>query len=166
MARSRPTAHCSKRDRRRGAVVVGHLSEAEIERLLCEQTVGRLGCSANGRTYVVPVSYVYDGSAIYGHSHEGLKLRMIRQNPDVCFEVDSIAGVSSWKSVVLRGRFEILQRDAAERAMRCFIGRLQPHLVDAAAAVDEILRQLVSLSLAQGVAYRINITEKSGRFEA
>ncbi len=146
--------------------MVGRLSDAEIERLLHEQTVGRLGCSAHGRTYVVPVSYVYDEGAIYGHTHDGLKLQMIRQNPDVCFEVDSIAGVSSWRSVVLRGRFEILERDAAARAMRCFIGRLQPHLAEAAAAEDGILRQLVDLSLAQGVAYRITITEKSGRFEA
>ena len=147
-------------------VVVGRLTEAEIERLLHEQTVGRLGCSADGRTYVIPLSYVYDEGAIYGHTSEGLKLQMIRHNPDVCFQVDAIAGVSSWRSVVLRGRFEVLARDAAARAMRSFLGRLQPHLAERAAADDDILRQLVELSLARGVAFRIAILEKSGRYEA
>ena len=146
--------------------MVGRLSETEIERLLHEQTVGRLGCSANGRTYVVPMSFVYDNGTIYGHTTEGLKLQMIRHNPDVCFQVDAIAGVSSWQSVVVRGRFEILDRDAAPRAMRCFLGRLQPHLAEAAASEDEILGQLVELSLDRGVAFRITIVEKSGRFEA
>ena len=145
--------------------MVGRLSDAEIERLLHEQTVGRLGCSANGRTYVVPMSFVYDNGAIYGHTAEGLKLQIVRHNPDVCFQVDAIAGVSSWRSVVLRGRFEILDKDAAPRAMRCFLGRLQPHLAKAAASEDEILRQLVELSLARGVAFRITIVEKTGRFE-
>ena len=146
--------------------MVGVLSEAEIDRLLHEQTVGRLGCSANGRTYVVPVSFVYEDGTIYGHTRDGLKLQMARRNPDVCFEVDAIAGVTSWRSVVVRGRFEILEKDAAARAMRCFLGRLQPHLAEAAAAEDEILRQLIEVSLSRGVAYRIRITEKSGRYEA
>lgn len=146
--------------------MVGRLSDAEIEKLLHEQTVGRLGCSAHGRTYVVPISFVYDGGSIYGHTSEGLKLQIVRQNPNVCFEVDAIAGVSSWRSVVIRGRFEVLAREPAARAMRCFLGKLQPHLAEGAASEEEILRQLVEVSLERGVAFRIAIQEMTGRFES
>jgi uncharacterized protein len=146
--------------------MIASLSDAEIDRLLHEQTVGHLGCSVNGRTYVVPVSYVFDGGALYGHTVEGLKLQMVRHNPEVCFQVDAIAGISSWRSVVIWGRFETLAADAASDAMRRFLGRLQPHLVDGNNAREQMIEQLVALALTRGVAYRIVVREKSGRYEA
>jgi len=146
--------------------MVGRLSDEEIERLLHEQTIGHLGCSANGRTYVLPMSFVYHDGTIYGHTAEGLKLQMLRVNPEVCFQVDAIAGVSSWRSVVLWGRFEILDAEKGAAAMRHFLGRLQPHLSEVEGAREQMLEQLVALSLTRGVAYRIVVREKSGRYEA
>jgi len=146
--------------------MVGRLSDEEMDRLLHEQTTGHLGCSARGRTYVVPMSFVYQDGVIYGHTAEGLKLQMLRVNPEVCFQVDAIAGVSSWRSVVVWGRFEVLDREHGAVAMRHFLGKLQPHLSDAAGAREQMLEQLVALSLTRGVAYRIVIKEKSGRYEA
>ena len=40
--------------------MLGSLSSKEIEDLLEAEVVARLGCHADGRTYVVPVSYTYD----------------------------------------------------------------------------------------------------------
>ena len=40
------------------------LTRAEIDQLLRERTVGRIGCHADGVTYVVPVIYAYDGEAV------------------------------------------------------------------------------------------------------
>ncbi len=37
----------------------GELNPEEIEQLLSAQLVGRIGCHADGTTYVVPVSYGY-----------------------------------------------------------------------------------------------------------
>jgi nitroimidazol reductase NimA-like FMN-containing flavoprotein (pyridoxamine 5'-phosphate oxidase superfamily) len=65
--------------------MLGTLTAAEIEALLHAETVGRIGCADAQRTYVVPISYAYDGAAIYGHSLDGLKLRMMRERPAVCF---------------------------------------------------------------------------------
>lgn len=48
--------------------MMGELSAAEIEELLRSEWVARLGCHANDTTYVVPVSYAYDGEALYGHT--------------------------------------------------------------------------------------------------
>jgi len=56
--------------------------------VLTSQLIGRIGCHADNVTYVVPVSYVYDGDSIYSHTHEGMKINMMRENPDVCFEAD------------------------------------------------------------------------------
>ncbi|HRN58380.1 MAG TPA: pyridoxamine 5'-phosphate oxidase family protein, partial [Agriterribacter sp.] len=51
----------------------GILSADDIEILLQQQLVGRIGCHAKNVTYVVPVSYAYDGAYIYGHTFEGMK---------------------------------------------------------------------------------------------
>src|SRR5690348_6972714 len=61
------------------------LSEAQIEEVLRSEVIGRIGCYADGKIYVAPIAYVYDGEAIYAHTGEGLKLRMLRTNPQVCF---------------------------------------------------------------------------------
>lgn len=54
--------------------MLGELNPTMIERLLHDNIVGRIGCHSFGRTYVVPITYAYDGNAIYAHSAEGTKL--------------------------------------------------------------------------------------------
>ena len=71
--------------------MLGELSPEEIEEVLRSEITGRIGCHADGRTYVVPVTYGYQRGYVYCHSSEGLKLRMMRKNPVVCFEVDHVA---------------------------------------------------------------------------
>lgn len=62
---------------------------AEIDRILHMALVCRLGLSVNGQPYIVPLSFGYDGKALYFHSaKEGRKIDMVRANPGVCFEVD------------------------------------------------------------------------------
>ena len=38
----------------------GKLENAQMKKWFAENTIGRLGCHADGRTYVVPISYAYD----------------------------------------------------------------------------------------------------------
>jgi nitroimidazol reductase NimA-like FMN-containing flavoprotein (pyridoxamine 5'-phosphate oxidase superfamily) len=62
---------------------------AEIDRILDKAIVCRLGLSSDSQPYIVPMSFGYDGKALYFHSaDEGRKIEMIRANPRVCFEVD------------------------------------------------------------------------------
>jgi nitroimidazol reductase NimA-like FMN-containing flavoprotein (pyridoxamine 5'-phosphate oxidase superfamily) len=98
------------------AAPIEELSAEEIDALLREELVGRIGCHADGETYVVPIIYAYDGDAVYVASREGRKLRMMRTNPAVCFEVDRYER-GSWRSVIAQGRFEQLEGAAAERAL-------------------------------------------------
>jgi hypothetical protein len=47
--------------------MLGTLDCRQIEDLLHAEVVGRIGCHTSGRTYVVPITYAYDGAAVYGH---------------------------------------------------------------------------------------------------
>jgi uncharacterized protein len=64
--------------------VIEELDEREIDACLRRQRVGRVGCHAGGRSYVVPVIYVWDGECVYVQSIEGRKIQMMRANPHVC----------------------------------------------------------------------------------
>lgn len=82
------------------------LTRTEIDELLREQVVGRIGCHAGGVTYVVPVIYAYDGACVHVASIEGQKVRMMREHPAVCFEVDEYAAPGQWRSVIAQGAYE------------------------------------------------------------
>ncbi|MGD2201606.1 MAG: pyridoxamine 5'-phosphate oxidase family protein [Candidatus Bathyarchaeota archaeon] len=61
----------------------------EIEEILREALVGRLGTCVDSQPYVVPLSYVYHENRIIFHGAKvGKKLDDIARNPRVCFEVD------------------------------------------------------------------------------
>jgi uncharacterized protein len=96
--------------------VIEQLDWAEIDDFLRAQVVGRVGCHAGGLTYVVPVIYAYDGEAFYVYTVEGQKVRMMRESPNVCFEVDEYER-GSWRSVIAQGRYEELDADGAGQAL-------------------------------------------------
>ncbi len=96
-------------------VMLGEMNQAEIDGFLSSQVVGRIGCHADGETYIIPMSYVYENNSIYCHSQDGKKLKMMRQNPRVCFEVYEMTDMANWRSVLIQGDYEELQ-DKTERA--------------------------------------------------
>ena len=66
---------------------------AQIEQILCDAKVLHLGMAVNNEPYVVPMNYGYrmeDGKlTLYLHSAvRGRKLDMMRENPNVFFEID------------------------------------------------------------------------------
>jgi hypothetical protein len=75
--------------------------------LLSNLRYGRLGMSFNNKPYVVPMSYVYHNDKIYLHSRkEGEKLKIARNNPKVCFQVDHLHN-NHWASVIARGKIKV-----------------------------------------------------------
>ncbi len=103
--------------------MIEELSEPEIEQFLQRQLIGRVGCHAEGQTYVVPVIYVWDRGYVYVQSIEGRKTRMMRANPEVCFEVDEYEEDGSWRSVIVDGLYEELEGGAAEAALALLVQR-------------------------------------------
>jgi nitroimidazol reductase NimA-like FMN-containing flavoprotein (pyridoxamine 5'-phosphate oxidase superfamily) len=61
----------------------------EIEAILHEATVCRIGLADDDGPYVVPVCFGYEDGSVYIHSApEGKKLAMLAKNSRCCFEVD------------------------------------------------------------------------------
>jgi nitroimidazol reductase NimA-like FMN-containing flavoprotein (pyridoxamine 5'-phosphate oxidase superfamily) len=143
--------------------MIREMDERQIDRLLRSQIVGRIGCHAGGRTYVVPVAYAYDGVSILGHTADGLKLRMMRQNRHVCFQLDRVASLSDWESVILWGTFEELTGEAARVAMHTLVARLEPQRGSPTSEAG--VETLAALAGSAGVAFRIRIAERTGRYE-
>ena len=93
-----------------------------------------VGRHIEGRTYVVPVAYVSSDGAFVGHSATGLKLDMLRKNPKVCVEVDHVADLADWRSIVAWGRFEELEGEEAENALNRLMARFVPFTVSETSA--------------------------------
>jgi len=61
----------------------------EIESIIQRADICRLAFCDRGKPYVVPLCFGYRRGAVYFHSaREGRKLDMIRNNRQVCFEMD------------------------------------------------------------------------------
>jgi uncharacterized protein len=148
--------------------MLGTLNSRQVDQVLRSEVVGHLGCVADGKNYVTPISYVYDGECIYGHAAEGMKLRMMRAHPEVCFQVDHIENLANWVSVIVWGEFEELVNDAEKEAMRLFLDRMEPLQVSETAISPHRAPTGVPALDLQGqmmVFYRIKLTERTGRFE-
>ena len=111
--------------------------KAEVERALREAEVGRLGTSADGRPYVVPLSFAYhDGKIIFHGAKIGKKMKNIARNPRVCFEVDTSEIIPSdnpcgftykYRSVIADGTARVIE-DPAEKAasLRLLVEKYAP----------------------------------------
>jgi nitroimidazol reductase NimA-like FMN-containing flavoprotein (pyridoxamine 5'-phosphate oxidase superfamily) len=148
--------------------MLGELTAEQINEVLFDELVGRIGCHSEGRTYVVPVTYVFDGEAVYGHSGDGLKITMMRANPHVCFEVDQRHNLANWRSVIAWGIYEELGGQPALDALQLLVARLTPAVVSETVRLPEVVSIAGAKSLVgspKNVIYRIRLTEKTGRFE-
>ena len=147
--------------------MIGKLNPDDVETLVKQQLVGRIGCHAKDVTYVVPISFAYDGAYIYGHTFEGMKVDMMRKNPKVCFQVDDTTDLANWQSAVLWGEFEELAEGPDRMlALHKLTERRLPlissetmHLTSQWPFRDE------DVSKISGIVFRIRVTEKTGRFE-
>ena len=148
--------------------MLGTLSLAEIEELLHSEVVARIGCHADGLTYVVPITYAYDGYALMGHSGGGLKIRMMRENPAVCVEIDHMDNLANWRSVIAWGSFEELEGPAVDRALAALGDRFRRLTVSATSQPTHGLRE-GEAEIHRGIGgihvYRIVLSKKTGRFE-
>lgn len=133
-------------------MAIQDLTRAEVDELLKQQVVGRVGCHVDGLTYVVPLIYAYDGHALYVASTEGRKIEMMRANPHVCFEVDEY-GPGGWRSAIVQGDYEELDGSDVTKALDLLQRRF-------GRSEAESNRRLVS---ATTVVFRIAIREATGR---
>jgi len=146
----------------------GTLNTQEIENVLLHQYVGRLGCTAGGRTYIVPISYAYDGKYLYFHATgEGAKIQMMRKNPEVCFQTDVMENMASWKSVICWGSFEeVTDEQERTEALKVLLGRELPIIASQTVKLTPSWPFYPDdFNTIGGVVFRISVIERTGRFE-
>ncbi len=135
--------------------VIRELPAEGIDELLRTAIVGRIACCGHGvvgdgRPYLVPLSYGYDGDAVYAHSGPGRKLDFMRAEPRVTFEVDQAEAPDRWRSVIAEGTFEEID-DPDQRRAALRVIYPQP------TAIPELGSQTV--------VFRLRLTARSGRYE-
>ncbi|HXC25950.1 MAG TPA: pyridoxamine 5'-phosphate oxidase family protein [Gemmatimonadaceae bacterium] len=135
-----------------------HLTREDAEAILARNHVGRLAFTLHDRVDIEPVHYVYANGWIYGRTGSGTKLTTIDQNPMVAFEVDEPDGVFDWRSVVVKGRFELIPSGETTATAHLYWSAV------------ELLRQLIPESLTgydrtpfRSTVFRIHLDEVTGR---
>lgn len=148
--------------------MLGELNNEQVESLLKSEVIGRIGCYADNKIYVVPVSYAYDGTYVYAHSKEGMKIHMMRKNPTVCFEVGRMENMANWQSVIATGTFEELSgQDSIMKGMKILVDRLRPLMTSETAQPSHGFsgEHQHDVKGFHAVVFRIRLIEKTGRFE-
>lgn len=148
--------------------MIGLLTQQQSEYILQCNTVGRIGCYANNKVLIIPVTYVFSQKYIYGHSWEGTKIDMMRKNPQVCFQVDSIDNLANWRSVIAWGTFEELKTQTAQtKAVQLLNDRLAPLMLGETVNVSSEFADPphVVQKKKKPILYRIGLTEITGRYE-
>lgn len=140
-------------------IEVEDLSESEVGDLLGRVGYGHLACCRDNRPYVVPVHYAYDDGAILIYTTQGKKFEIIRENPNVCFQVEEVADNQHWTSVMVEGVAEqIDDGPERDRALELIV-RVNPTLTPAVSIrwMDEWVRENIE------VIYRVTPVATSGR---
>jgi uncharacterized protein len=83
--------------------VIRSLDRAECEAILTRNHIGRVAYALHDRVDITPLHYVFLDGWLYGRTSHGAKLGVIPHNHWVAFEVDEVAGLLDWSSVVVRG---------------------------------------------------------------
>jgi hypothetical protein len=109
-----------------GIMVITEMTQKECGSFLAIASLGRLGCSFDNQSYVVPIYFVYEPNYIYVLSTFGQKTEWMRANPKGCLEVDEITNQSQWMSVIASGRYQELpepQYTAEREHARSLLGK-------------------------------------------
>lgn len=146
--------------------MLGHLSADQIDHILHSQLIGRIGCYAQEKVYVVPVTFVYKDSYIYAHSMVGLKIEMMRKNPNVCFQIDVIDNMTNWRSVIVWGKYEEFKTDEDQKAaIKILLDKLGPYSLSETVKPSHGHPPQTVEKGKKAILYTIKIIEKTGRFE-
>jgi len=138
---------------------VEDMAPAEMHALLQRESFGHLGCARDGRPYVVPMHYAYDGKELYFFTTEGMKTQFIEANPKVCLQVEEITDRTHWRSVMVIGQAEqVTNAEETQRAMKLITER-NPSLTPAISAMQvDTWDRAVDIAL-----YRVNRELIDGR---
>ncbi|WP_309667860.1 pyridoxamine 5'-phosphate oxidase family protein [Tabrizicola sp.] len=89
-------------------MLIRTLGKLECTKVLAENRLGHLACAREGRPYVVPIYFGYEGNCLYAFSMPGKKIEWMRASPVVSVLVEERGRGREWKSVIVDGNYEEL----------------------------------------------------------
>ncbi len=135
------------------------LQQQEIESLLSEQGLVRVGFAAGEERYLIPLGYVWFEGALCGFTSRGRKTRMAQADPRISFQVDTSAttGYYTWLSVTGQGNFEVIEEGDYHEKLGRVMGQKFPDM-------PQWLKEYRAAQQAAGelVAWRIQPSSMTG----
>ena len=102
---------------------IRELTKPECLELLTRARLGRLACASQNQPYIVPIFFAFDEHYLYSFSTVGQKIEWMRNNPNVCVEVDEVVSAQQWASVVVYGQYEEMPNSLEWRGVRADVRR-------------------------------------------
>ena len=94
------------------------LTQSQIEEVLTNNYIGRIGFRDDEAVHIMPVNYQFKPGYVQCYSLAGEKVQAMRRHPDVCFEVEEIADNEHWTTVVCWGHYEEITDEAELQLLR------------------------------------------------
>lgn len=143
----------------------GHLqvlTPSEINEVLDHGWHAHLACRHWRELYLVPITYVHNGDFLYCHTLSGKKIKIMRSNPHVCLQIEEVAGVFRWRSIMISGRFEELEGAEAVKCMRLLSEKIAE--IEKKRGLSSVEDE-ISAILSKAIFYRVRIEKATGRAE-
>jgi len=92
------------------------MTQKELEEFLSKPILARIATvGKNSAPHVAPVWFVYEnGTLIISTGRDAAKIKNIKRNPAVAVCIDTTEGGFQSRGVILRGKAELVEKDALE----------------------------------------------------
>ncbi|WP_149276555.1 pyridoxamine 5'-phosphate oxidase family protein [Pareuzebyella sediminis] len=89
-----------------------YLSKVECLKEIKREYVAKLGYISKESPFIVPITYFYDEkeNSIIAFSTFGHKIESMREKAAVCLYLDKIVSVKEWKTILIHGEYEELDK--------------------------------------------------------
>ncbi|WP_252729810.1 pyridoxamine 5'-phosphate oxidase family protein [Zobellia uliginosa] len=143
------------------------ISVSESTRVLRDNYSGHLAYIADGKPYVIPITYFFDAedNSIISYTAEGHKIDSMRENDSVSVVVEQIQSMVNWESALIHGTFEELEGITAKQKLHLFTEGVKAIIRSKEHKNPEFINEFSSKSYTRGnpIVYRINILEITGK---
>ncbi|WP_324028117.1 pyridoxamine 5'-phosphate oxidase family protein [Maribacter sp. BPC-D8] len=143
------------------------ISVSESTSILRENYNGHLAYIADGKPYVIPITYFFDAgdNSIISYTAEGHKINAMRKNNDVSVVVEQIQSMVNWESALVHGTFEELEGSTAKEKLHQFTEGIKAIIRRKENKNIEFINEFSSKSYSRGtpIVYKINIEKVTGK---
>jgi len=145
-----------------------YLSKVECLKEIKVQYVAKLGYISKESPFIVPITYYYDEqeNSIMAFSTFGHKIEGMRANTTVCLYIDKIESVRKWKTIVIHGEYEELDKMDNEFYLKKLGQGIKDilHSSDQKETRDMAEFSNVKLSKGDPIVFQTRIWDITGRF--